>query len=365
VTSNEGVTTPFDQAALDKIVRSSPRRGDTIRMQSSQWLSGLPLGPFTYEGRRKDDPNDIIPHEDRRELRGGRLLAAWINHFDAREQNTMAVWMADDKKNADSSPGYIRHYYLDVSDSFGSEWDWDGISRRLGFSYYLDLEHVGEDFATLGLLHRRWLTVEKPKDGEIFGYYRADDFEPAKWRAGYPNPTFDRMTERDGAWMARILARFTPEQLAAIVKVGQFSQKKHEQYLYDTLIERQRRVLRRYLGKLSPVTDLSVTGARVCGVDLARKSGLFAAGDFRYEAALLDDAGEKTKDLTATPSDEGGVCIELPSSSPDGGLPDNDPQRYRVVRLHNAQAPGALWVHLYDLGPQRGHVLAGIERMDP
>jgi hypothetical protein len=273
----------------------------------------------------------------------------------------MAVWIADDKKQADSSPGYVRHYYLDVSDSFGSEWDWDGISRRLGFSSYLDLEHVGQDFVSLGLLRRRWLTVERPKDGEIFGYYRADDFDAETWHPGYPNPTFDRMTERDGAWMARILARFTPEQLAAIIKAGDFTEAKHTRYLYDTLLERQHRLLRRYLAKLSPVTDVRIAGDQVCGLDLAKKSGLFAAGSFRYEASLLDDRGRARQSLTTTTSaDE--VCVTLPSTAAEGGSPDDDPARYRIVKLHNHQAKGPLWIHAYDLGPTRGLVLAGLER---
>ena len=109
----------FDRKALDKILGDSPKRGELTRVQASAWLPGRLIGPFRYDGTRSDDPNDVVPHEDRRELRGGRLLAAWIDHFDAREQNTMDAWLSDRGGEPDSSPGFVRHYYLDTSDCLG------------------------------------------------------------------------------------------------------------------------------------------------------------------------------------------------------------------------------------------------------
>ncbi|RYE89457.1 MAG: hypothetical protein EOO75_11775 [Myxococcales bacterium] len=365
VTDNTGVTRPFDQAALEKVLKTTPRRGDEIRMQSSQWLSGVPLGPFTYDGVREDDPNDVIPHQDRRELRGARLLAAWINHFDAREQNTMSVWMAADEKKPDTSPGYVKHYYLDMSDSLGSEWDWDGISRRLGHSYYLDFADIGRDFLTLGLIERPWDRARRQPGAENLGYFPNDDFEAEGWKAGYPNPAFSRMTEHDGAWMTRIIARFTPAMIAAIVKTGQFTNPYHERLVNHALLERRRLILHRYLGRLSPLTDFAVGEGGLCGVDLARQSGVFPEKHFGYRAEVRPPGEGAARPVSVTAGAAGSVCLDLRPEAPDSGVVDDDPSRYRVVTVHNEQAPGALSLHLYDLGPRRGLRLVGLERPLP
>src|SRR6185295_4863978 len=90
VVENSGVAHPFDDAALDRVLATTTQvPGGRVRMQASKWLPGLALGPFRYIGTRADDPNDVIDHADRRELRGGRVLAAWLDHWDAREQNSM------------------------------------------------------------------------------------------------------------------------------------------------------------------------------------------------------------------------------------------------------------------------------------
>jgi len=46
----------------------------------------------------------------------------------------------------------------------------------------------------------------------------------------------------------------------------------------------------------------------------------------------------------------------------DGGARDDDAARYLYLDIRNGKVPGALRVHLYDLGPKRGFRLVGIER---
>ncbi|WP_394823446.1 hypothetical protein [Pendulispora albinea] len=349
---NSGIERDFNKAALDKVLDIAAKRGGRVRMQASAWLPGRLIGPFSYDGTRKDDPNDVIPHEDRRELRGGRILAAWLHHFDAREQNSMDSWIADDKKNPDSSPGYVRHYYLDTSDCLGSEWDWDAISRRLGNSYLLDFGDIGQDFITLGIPTRPWERMKRSPGHEIFGYYGVDEFVPDQWKNEYPNPSFSRMSERDGAWMARILSRFTPEMIATLAKMGELSKFDNTEYLAKVLEGRLVKILERYLLRLSPIADLRLDGPnRLCGTDLAARRMVRDPRSFHHSARLSNGANLPVSELT-----NGDFCVDLPPTAP---------ATYVQVYLWDAVAKGALVAHLHAPNGQRGYFLAGLERPDP
>ena len=348
----------FDRKALDKIINDSPKRGKLTRVQASAWLPGRLIGPFRYVGTRADDPNDVIAHEDRRELRGGRLLAAWLDHFDAREQNTMDAWIADRPGKPDSSPGFVRHYYLDTSDCLGSEWEWDGISRRLGLSYIVDWGDIGADFVTLGIPLRPWDRVRRMPGREIFGYFNVEEFVPENWKNEYPNAAFSRMTERDGAWMARILSRFTPEMVSTLARMADFSDAGNTAYLAFVLEGRLERILDRYLTRLSPVAEVHVEGKdQLCGVDLAEKRRVREAASFHYAARSANGVF-----LPVTYRGDADICVTLPRVAGDGGPADDAAERYFTVTIEDGVAKGALVAHLYDLGPSRGYRLVGIER---
>ncbi len=361
VTNNQGVTTPFDAAALGRVLKGASHRNGLVRMVSSEWLKGKPLGPYTYEGTRDDDPNDVIDHEDRRELRGARLVAAWLNHFDAREQNTMDVFVTAPGPNP-GGKGFVQHYIMDLGDCFGSVWPVDGFSRQFGHAYLFDASYVGEDFISLGTSVRPWERAQRT--GGIFNYFSARDFDPELWRGEYPNPAFGRMTEADGAWMARILAYFSDDLVAAAVRVGAFDEASTD-YLVETLIHRRDAILRRYLSRLSPISHLSVRGSQLCGIDEARRTGVIPGETSSIRASLVDvDAPAQGRSLRVRGGSGGRLCVELTHVAGDGGVADDDASRYMMVDVLNGYAPGPLRTHLYDLGPKRGFVLAGVERLE-
>jgi hypothetical protein len=351
-TDNSDVTRPFDQAALDRLLAGASQRDGLVRMGASRWLPGKTLGPYRYEGTRDGDPNDVVPHEDRRDLRGARLLAAWLNHFDTREQNSMDVFMPL-REDDDDSPGHVRHYILDLGDCFGSVWAEDGISKRLGFAHYLDFPYLFADLGTLGIIERPWDRARR--NAGIFNYFSARDFVPEDWRGGYPNPAFLRMTEADGAWMARILAQFDATLVTAAVSVGRYDPVS-TRYLEQTLMARRHAILKRYLTRLSPISKLRVEGGRLCGVDLARAQRVVPDDGRGFAArAYTGEDDDEYLPLRVEARSGGHVCVELPR--PSGG----DAPRYLVVGIWSDHAEGWLRAHLYDLGPQ-GFRLVGIER---
>ena len=358
VTNNEGVTKAFDQPRLDDLLAHASHRDGLVRMVASEWLPGKPLGPYSYSGRRDDDPNDVVPHEDRRELRGARLVAAWLAHFDSREQNTMDVFLPIDPKQK-KGPGYVRHYIIDLGDCFGSVWTDDGISRRLNHAYILDVPYLTEDFLTLGTIERPW---DRAQRGGMFGYFSARDFDPELWRGEYPNPAFGRMTEGDAAWIARILARFEEGLVRAAVAVGKY-EAPSERYLAETLIARRMAILRRYLSRLSPIGEVVATAQGLCGVDLARLTGVVPNEGTSFRARAYRGAEhEPTRSLRLVGEATPRVCVELPHAPLAPNIAADDARRYVIVDLENGYARGQLRAHLYDLGPGIGYRLVGIER---
>jgi hypothetical protein len=348
---NFGDEFPLTRAALDRMLARSTHRGELVRVSASAWLPGFAIGEFGYRGTREDDPNDVVPHEDRRELRGARLLAAWIDHFDAREGNSFDAWFTDVKGGApDSSPGHVLHYQFDTSDALGSRWDSESVSRRLGRSYLVDYGDVALDFITLGAPMRVWDGIRLIPGHEMFGYMNVESFDPAGWKSEYPNPAFSRMTERDGAWMARILARFTPAMIDELANMGAFTSESSEKYLAGVLEGRLEKLLARYLTRLSPLTNVRVEGDAVCAVDLAEKRGVRSASQFRYAARVIRGAP-----LAVTKRAPAEVCVAL----------HHGPQAYVRIAITDGVATAPLVVHLYDLGPNAGFRLAGLERPPP
>lgn len=373
-----GEKVPMEAHHVDAVLEKAYRlKNGLLRASASRFVDGRPIGPFRYEGTKPEDPNDVIPHEDRRELRASMLLSGWINHFDSREQNTLNVW----KKKAGRE--FISHYLIDWGDSFGGRWPRDRTSRRLGRSYYFDIEHVFMDLITLGLIPREWDHLEL-NDVDTFGYLDGPTFTASEWRAGYGNPAYDRMTPSDALWMVRILSNMTPAHIRAMVQEAKYPDPRLEDFIVKRLLERRQRIFEEYLTDYVPLAGFTLArrtegDARqsLCFEDLALKHGVASNKLTNYKMRFRGGP-ELQKELgwmQFMPDAEHPhrSCIVLPmghrrpSDLVSKDAPDDDPLRYGVLDIFvhqtkSVRPSSSIEVHLYDLGPERGFRMVGLVR---
>ena len=163
---------------LDNVARLTDGR---IRFVASKAVPGKVVGPHKHFGTRPDDPNDVIPHEDRRELRGYRVFSAWLNHDDSRSLNSLDTYVEENGR------GYLRHYLQDFSSMLGSGSDWRRSiapqNPRAGNEYIIELAPMLKTIGTLGLWQRPWYasdTTSIPKSAP-------SKRTPSSRSAGSPN----------------------------------------------------------------------------------------------------------------------------------------------------------------------------------
>jgi len=218
------------------------------RATLSRFADGKPLGYFKYYGTRPDDPNDIHPHEHRRELRANRVFAAWLNHDDSRGLNSL------DMLEGEAGRQSIRHYMFDFGSIMGSGSTTPQVPRA-GNEYILEWGPAFKTLATFGLYIRPWILVDYWEGAKSVGRFEGDFFDPVKWRPEYPNPAFDNMTPDDAFWAARLVAKFSNEAIRAVVAKARYSEPGASEHIAATLIKRRDKVLRAWLTGVNPLVN--------------------------------------------------------------------------------------------------------------
>lgn len=333
----------------ENVLERYPRDADgRIRAMASKFLEGIPKGPFSYQDVRDDDPNDVIPHEHRRELRGLYVIAAWLNHVDAKQGNSLDMFIAD-ARSPEEGPkiGYLRHNLIDFGSTLGSA-AVRPHNFRHGTEAEFDMLAVTLRFLTLSLYQRPWQEVETdtlPYPPSI-GFYSVDNFYPEDWRTNMVNPAFINRTDRDGYWGAKIVMSFTDEQLAAAVEAGEYSDPEAEAYLLEGLKARRDSTGRYWFHEVSPLDDPRVEAGALVFDDLwARHFGGGTA--YRWELAWdAPDPDLRTRGSATSPS------IPLPQPPPGVRAEGDDAYaRLEVWKVWNdgeAERPATVWLGARD-----------------
>jgi len=251
VKDEDGRSRPLTEDDVVSVLFRAARRSDgTYRVLASRNIAGRPLGPFRYHSTRPDDPNDIVPHEHRRELRGLSVFAAWLNHDEVRSSNS------HDSVLPSGGRQIVRHHLLDFGSTLGSA-SVKAQGRRAGNEFVWESRPTLITMLTLGLYVRPWIKVDYPEVPAV-GRFESTYYSAENWKPDYPNPAFRNARSEDRFWAARIVSSFSDDAVAAAVQTARFTDPRATEYLTRTLIERRNKVLKAWLNGTNPVVDLAL-----------------------------------------------------------------------------------------------------------
>ena len=330
-----------------------------IRATASKYISGQLIGPFRYQSTRKDDPNDLIPHQHRRELRGLGVVSAWLNHVDTKGANSMDSYVTEEGRS------YVRHYLMDFGTILGAA----GVepkSKFEGHENQVDPNALVLRILTLGFYVPDWERVPDRIEYPCVGRYESPSFHPGKFNPSSPNPAFEQMTDRDGYWGAKLVTSFTDEQLRAVVAEAQYPDPEAAAYLVRTLAERRDKTGRYWFSKVTPLDRFELTIAgdgkpALDFVDLAVEAGLASPEEATYRYRLCRNGTEMAAWTETGPE----TRVVLPEAG--GGGDEWRPEDQWKVVLQVKRGDHGTWskwvkVYLREDDASSGFRLLGVRR---
>jgi hypothetical protein len=240
-----------EQVTGAEIVGSTLMRMVGYNVPSSVILTLRGTGDLGLDGRRSVATKLVEGYRghwsyrwfrDRREMRATRVFSAWIHNTDCVDHNTGISVCA-----VEGVP-LTRYYIFDLGGSLGS-WNVRTKEPRDGWVNYVDLGEIfrwplTRSLSLFGLYKRPYVSVGVPYS-EAVGVFDAN-FSPDRYKANYPNMAWREMTPGDGLWAARLIARFSEEQIRTAVELARYTHGEDTDYIYRTLLERRRTILDHY-----------------------------------------------------------------------------------------------------------------------
>ena len=355
VTPPSGNERRMKQSDIRALLRRAHRNEDgTYRVIASKALDGEPVGGFRFYSVRSDDPNDVIRHEHRRELRAYGTFAAWVNHVDSKSINTLDTLIDQDAKKV------VRHHLLDFGSTIGSA----GVYPREAFEgseYLVEGKKTLAGMPTFGFYIRDWRTTPMYRARSVGAFpSEHEDWDPDKWKPRYGNSAFRAARLDDKFWAARRLQGFTDEMLRAVPRVGQFNDPQSEEMLAKFLIDRRDAIIRRYLPAVNPVVDVQLAAAGLTFRNAAVDAKVAAAPqEMTVTWSQFNNATGATTPIGTTTAPGTSNTVPVPANLPAA------PGTYIRAEI-SAKGGPATWgepAHAYFLREASGWKLVGFERV--
>jgi len=355
VVPQSGKRRPMKSGDIDDVLRRAHRSPDgTYRAVAARAVPGRVLGGFRYHDTRPDDPNDVVPHEHRRELRALKVFGAWTNLVDMKAGNTLDTLITDNGK------GLVRHYLQDVGSTFGTG---ANAPREYdeGWEYLFEGDKAMKRLITLGFFVQPWQTVNYTEHPAI-GRFEGVEFDPPDWKPRVKTAAFVRARADDNFWAARRVMAFPDDMIRAIASAGQYHDEAAAKLLADVLIQRRDKIGKAYLNAINPVINLALDGSDTLTFQNAAVEAHVAdepASGYTIRWFTFDNATGNT-----TPIGSPTATTDRRAKAP-GGLPSAAGAivKVQIAATDPAHAPWAAPVDAYFRRGASAWVLVGIDRM--
>jgi hypothetical protein len=346
-----GKRTPITRSDISELLERAARRPDgTYRVVAGRLIPGKIIGNFRYEGTRPDDPNDLVAHEHRRELRGLFVFGAWTNMTDFKSKNTMDTLLTE------NGHAVVKHYLQDVGSTFGmtnDRYQWEN-----GWDHFIERGKIAKRLASFGFALSPWTTVDYT-EGPSIGKFEGDRFDPRKFKTHTPNAASIEMRDDDAFWAAQRVAAFSDDMIRAIVHTGEFSDPAAEKAIGDIMIKRRDKILQTYLPAVNPIVTPRLENNRLTfenaavAADVAKAPEVYRASWFQF-----DNATGESRPLSETTSAT--TTIDAPRDLPTAA------GSFILVEISADSRDHQAWrqpVRAYFRLDADGWKLVGLERM--
>lgn len=163
------------------------------RVAATRWPIGVDLGPTPINHRRDDDPNDHLPHVDRRSLRALKLVTAWLGISKMRPRMLRDAFIAKEAR------GHVQHFMVGLDSSLGVE----DFLRAVAFAANEDREQANFflRLSSLGLSPKPPAIMPETPWPSV-GWFNPQ-IDPATLEPSPPFEPIDRLQPGDLYWIAK------------------------------------------------------------------------------------------------------------------------------------------------------------------
>jgi hypothetical protein len=290
--------------AARRTLASGASDGDAeFRAVATRWPVGVDLGTTPPSDTRRDDPNDRVPHRDRRTLRALRAVAAWlgITRFDTHVLRDAYV--------GEPGAAHVLHFVVGLDGALGA----DAVIRES------DAEPEGEGgdprfwvrFLTLGLSPKRTVIPTQTEHPALGA------FDPRVSVAGFsvspPFEPFDRALPGDLYWIAKRIAAIDPPVVDSAITAAAIDDPIARDRLRAALFARQRAVVAQAFSGVTPCELDRVSGDAIVLRDEAIRLGYASQESSRYDVVLTDDTGVPRAPAIAVAAAGPEIMVPIPA----------------------------------------------------